>query len=401
MKAVAFGHDASQVRTMHTDILLVTATKIETEAVLLAFAGSSQATPIHIDGRVFFDLGTIQGARVLLTRCEVGASGLGASQQAIAKSISSVKPSAVIMVGIAFGMDESEHSLGSILVTEQLRPYDLQRLGTDSIGAPKIFLRDDKPHASTMLINLFKSAETTWTGAEVHFGTVLSGAKLVDNFDYRNLLNDLEPEALGGEMEGAGLYVACHEQNVHWILVKAVCDYADGKKGVDKRSRQSKAAESAASLVKHTLNFVKIEWRSRSDRATHQEEVGKDSEGEVFTFRFEEETVQCRTLLKSLTFDVVEVMAHTQLLGIAAEYEWLNRAYPGYKRLVQGITAFDLPGPGDTKQKVNFDVQTIKLLNGRTKKVLFNIGSFFLKSSSSDSNPIEYIREKLTKLYEG
>jgi nucleoside phosphorylase len=389
----------SEHETMQADVLLITATKIESEAALQAFAGLSPAAPTHIDGRVFFDLGTIQGARVLLTRCEIGASGLGASQQAIASSISSVRPAAVIMVGIAFGMNESKHALGSILVSEQLRPYDLQRLGTDSNGAPKIIYRGDKPHASTMLINLFKSAETTWTGPEVHFGTVLTGSSLVDNIDYRDQLNELEPEALGGEMEGAGLYVACHDQHVDWILVKAVCDYADGNKALDKKNRQATAAASAASLVRHTLNLVKIDWR-KGGTAPSQEPTSKDTEEEVFTCKFGEETVLCRTKLRSLTFDVVEVVAHTHYVGIAAQYAWLEHAYPRSERLSQAITSFDLPGPGGTMREVRFDAHTIKLSSGRTKQVLFDIGSFFLRNSSSLINPLEYLHEKLKKAYE-
>ena len=69
----------------------------------------------------------------------------------------------------------------------------------------------------------------------MRFGDGLSGEKLVDNLDFRDQLLNLEPEAIGGEMEGAGLYVACQDKKVDWILVKAVCDWADGQKG--KRQR--------------------------------------------------------------------------------------------------------------------------------------------------------------------
>jgi len=37
---------------------------------------------------------------------------------------------------------------------------------------------------------------------------MLSGEKLVDNLQFRQELEQKEPEALGGEMEGHGLYVA-------------------------------------------------------------------------------------------------------------------------------------------------------------------------------------------------
>ena len=47
-------------------------------------------------------------------------------------------------------------------------------------------------------------------------------------------LRAFEPEAIGGEMEGAWkLYVACAYEKVDWLLVKAICDWADGQKCTD------------------------------------------------------------------------------------------------------------------------------------------------------------------------
>jgi nucleoside phosphorylase len=56
----------------------------------------------------------------------------------------------------------------------------------------------------------------------------------VDNVDYRDQLRMLEPEAIGGEMEGVGLYTAAQNAKVDWILVKAICDWADGNKSGEK-----------------------------------------------------------------------------------------------------------------------------------------------------------------------
>lgn len=250
------------------DVLLVTATKVETRAVLDAFGVTGQeANPQSINGRVYFDLGTINGASIRLTQCEMGPSGLGGAQQAIGKGIDALLPAAVIMVGIAFGVDEHKQAYGDILITEQLRPYDLQRVGTDGDGSIKIILRDDKPHASPWLLNLFRSAEVTWEGARLRFGTVLTGAKLIDNIDFRDQLAKFEPEAIGGEMEGGGLYVACHDKKIDWILMKSICDFADGQKEKDKDERQAMAAKNAASFVRHALAFAKVDWQSHAPRA--------------------------------------------------------------------------------------------------------------------------------------
>lgn len=59
-------------------------------------------------------------------------------------------------------------------------------------------------------------------------------------------LRKLAPEAPGGEMEGTGLYSAAQRKKVDWLLVKAVCDWADGKK---ERTR------------KHLNNWRQRTWR--------------------------------------------------------------------------------------------------------------------------------------------
>jgi nucleoside phosphorylase len=257
--------------THEADILIVTVTKVESTAILQAFEPilGVKATPLSIEDRIYFDLGTINKARIFLTQSEMGSGGLGASLLTVRKGIEDLFPTAVIMVGIAFGVNEEKQAIGDILVTEQLRLYDLQRVGTQD-EQEQVILRGDKPHASPWLINLFKSADISWEKARVRFGTVLTGEKLLDNIDYRNQLLSFEPEAIGGEMEGAGLYVACQDKKVDWILVKGICDWADGEKGQDKESRQKTAASNAAAFVVHTLKFVLIDWRKRRGKESPQ-----------------------------------------------------------------------------------------------------------------------------------
>jgi len=234
------------------DVLIITVKKVESLAVMDAFRQETGRDPYPtiIDDRIYHDLGEVNGARIFLALSEMGAGGLGASQQVIQKGISALCPSAVIAVGIAFGVDEQKQAIGEILVSQQLWLYDLQRVGKEIIP------RGDKPHASTKLIDRFKNADLHWSGAKVHFGLILTGDKLVDDIDYRDQLRKFEPEAIGGEMEGAGLYVACQDAHVDWILVKAICDWADGNKTQDKDIRQQLAAHNAAQFVLHTLKLT-------------------------------------------------------------------------------------------------------------------------------------------------
>ncbi len=54
-------------------------------------------------------------------------------------------------------------------------------------------------------------------------------------------------------MEGMGLYDAASEKHVDWILIKAICDWADGNKGRNKDENQQLAAENAARFVLHVI----------------------------------------------------------------------------------------------------------------------------------------------------
>ena len=245
--------------TSTTNVLIVTVTKIESLSVMEIFreATGNEPKPVSREKRTYFDLDVINGVQVFLTQAEMGSGGLDASLLAVYKGIESLSPVAVIMVGIAFGIDAQKQEIGEILVTEQLRPYELQRVGTQN-GQTNIILRGDKPHASSWLINHFKSFALLWKEAKVRFGVVLTGEKLVDNVDFRQQLLAFEPEAIGGEMEGAGLYVACQDKKVDWILIKAICDWADGNKANDKDTRQQVAARNAAKFVLGGLKFGQL-----------------------------------------------------------------------------------------------------------------------------------------------
>ena len=280
-------------------LVIITTTKVESQAVLDTFLPDKSQRPIShtIEGRTYFDLGMVQDARVYMIQSEMGSGGLGASAQAVAKAIDTLSPRAVIMVGIAFGMNQEKQAIGDVLVSQQLRLYDLQRVGTRK-GRAEIVLRGDKPPASPSLLNLFKGAELTWKGdAEIRFGPILTGEKLVDNQNLTKQLHGFEPEAIGGEMEGAGLYVACHDKKTDWILVKGICDWADGNKGVDKTARQQLAATNAAAFVYHALNFSTGSW----DKHLPPSQSGTTSQ--TATIQTTEKSTSKQTLTKQTTFE--------------------------------------------------------------------------------------------------
>lgn len=244
---------AAEVRS--GPILLITAREVETRAILQhvqkEFAHKLKRQ--FIGNKTYYDLDIIGGARIFMTQSEMGAGGPGGALLTIQEGIDRLAPCAVVMVGIAFGIDPQKQRIGDILVSQQILDYEMQRVGNNIDGQPCILPRGPRPEASTWLLDRFKAGLFDWHGPKVHFGLILSGAKLIDNESYRNLLLKLEPEAIGGEMEGSGLYASAHRKRIDWILVKAIGDWADGQKHQKKLSRQQNAARNAASFTIHVL----------------------------------------------------------------------------------------------------------------------------------------------------
>ncbi len=246
------------------NVLLVTVTEVEGRAVLEEVKsqvskdlpqGATSPKTIEFGNNTYFDLGSIGGKRTFMVQSEMGAGGPSGSAATVTEAIEVLSPSAVIMVGIAFGVDEQKQRIGNILVSRQLELYELQRVGSGSTGELQIILRGDRPSASPRLLNMFRASHLKWpeSAPKVKFGQLLSGAKLIDNQDFRDQLQSFAPEAIGGEMEGEGIYAAAHRAKVDWIVVKAICDWADGKKNEDKAERQKEAAKNSTRFVMHTL----------------------------------------------------------------------------------------------------------------------------------------------------
>lgn len=238
-----------QEASLRADVLIVVVTDIERDAVFAASGLGVDPPQVNGPERTYHDLGLINGARVLVVQTEMGTATVGGSLTTIMTAITEVMPTTILMVGIAFGLDPDKQRIGQILVSRQIQLYGLQRIGTGQNGQVSILPRGDKVTATPTVLSRLRAASSAFRDADVKFELLLSGDKLVDNYDFREELRRLEPEAAGGEMEGGGLYVAVAEKRLSWCVVKAICDFADGHKQEQKVERQKIAANNAARFV--------------------------------------------------------------------------------------------------------------------------------------------------------
>src|SRR5262249_25704205 len=186
------------------DVLLITVTDIEAQAIFDLFPNKSQR---FFSGRIYYDLGFVGCAKTFMAQ----ATGAGPANARICieAGIQALSAQVVIMVGIAFGLHPEKQNIGDILVSNQIEDYDHQKIGTGPNEQREIHARGDRVGASERLLSRFKAGRHDWQAPpDVHFGLILSGSKLVSHKGFRDELRRVAPEAIGGEMEGTSLYEA-------------------------------------------------------------------------------------------------------------------------------------------------------------------------------------------------
>ena len=249
---VASAEELKKCRGM-VDVFLLTATPTEKNAVLRRMQPLALGNSITkgTAGASTYYVGRFGEHRVAMTMCQMGAIGSGSSKDAVRNGISFWRPRAVIMVGVAFGRDSANQAIADVLVSSQIISYAEQRAGSRTHNRGPI------AEASALLLDRFRNADY-WsfrrpdgTPCQVRHGPVLSGEELIDNVERKNELFDAFPQAIGGEMEGRGLYGAAHDAKVDWVLVKAICDWADGAKH---KLNQPLAAAAAVDIVHLVLS---------------------------------------------------------------------------------------------------------------------------------------------------
>lgn len=238
-------------------LLLITATDIEKQEVLksLTPCGNKDHVFEVRKGTSTYYLGNFGAYGAILVKSGMGTGTAGGSTITTTQAINTWQPKAIVMIGIAFGIDRKKQRIGDVLVAEQIIPYDVRREGKFIT-----IYRSAHPPSSPFLQNRFAQV-MGWSfklpgGEKAKFCLcpILSGEVLIDNKAFRDALLKAFPKAKGGEMEAAGVYVAASQEKIDWIVVKAICDFADGNKGKNKKINQNIAVRSATSLAKKVFS---------------------------------------------------------------------------------------------------------------------------------------------------
>lgn len=233
-----------------TKVLLVVATKLELTCLLDTLKKNNLLFTHITKGNLVIYMFKFVSSQIYIIASQSGSTGAGGATLSIYEAVKSTNPDMIILGGIAFGARKKSQKLGDILVSKQIWSYEPERVSTQGNKS-----RGDKITANPMLLNIFTSSSVEWTGANVEFGLIASGEKLVDSKEFLNHLKKKEPEIIGGEMEGTALVSVGQNTLKPWIMVKAICDWGYKKTS----SFQMQAAQNAFEYILYTIeHFI---WR--------------------------------------------------------------------------------------------------------------------------------------------
>lgn len=300
--------------TLKADFLLITITEGESKAIFDVFQDSNRQVPqaVLIGDQTYYDIGVVNRKRVFLLKLGLG---LLESEALLRKCILDLSPTAVILVGLAFGFNSKNQSIGDILVSTRLIIYETQRLITKDgsliktkDGSSLSVYHRDQIDASPRLLNCFQRIYNSWdeSNYKVKFGPILSSEKILDNINYYQDLNTLNrDDIIGGEIGGAGLYEVCRESKVDWIAVKSISDFVGGDKSPNDNKWQVIAAQNAAKFVLHMLQLMPASFALpgqlpahfavsgfNADIHTERDLIGIGSEVDAFAYLIAAKTLQ-------------------------------------------------------------------------------------------------------------
>lgn len=237
-------------------LLLVTVNDIETRTLareLTPLDGYTD-TFIAFNKNNTYNIGKFGAYNAIHVQSDMGAMNRDAVMTTVTNAIRMWSPKAIIMIGVAWGMDNQKQKIGDVLVSKKIVQYESAKI----INGNSIY-RGAEPDAGAILVDRFKSC-LDWEHKAIdgfsqkYIGTLLSGEKLLDDKGYRDKLYKQFPEAIGGDMEGAGLATIASANNINeWIVVKGICDWGYGKQTEQKDINQQIAMDAAISLCKTVL----------------------------------------------------------------------------------------------------------------------------------------------------
>lgn len=180
----------------------------------------------------------------------------------------------VILTGICGGIDK-EMKYGDIIISDQIVDYELAKIKPDDLQVRWNVYRSDFELVQSM--KMFKSdswssylkrvfPDSKFKKPSVYSGIILSGNKVIANYEEIKRFKKIWVKALAVEMEASGMAAALYQMKnpPSFVMVKAICDFADSEKNDD---WQEYAAYASAIFV---LNYIFTKSTSVSQKISRE-----------------------------------------------------------------------------------------------------------------------------------
>ena len=162
------------------------------------------------------------------------------SFSALEAALENTMPKYVMSVGVAFGIDPNNQSLGDVLVSKELVFYDHFNKVTDGrikLNSHETYRID--PNLSSQLHQLDNKTPPKEVGNfSWYYGSMLTGGTVLSDAAERGRLIEaaanLGHTIVGGEMEASGIYYACQkrkDRHIPFMIIKGICDWGAVKNG--------------------------------------------------------------------------------------------------------------------------------------------------------------------------
>lgn len=236
-------------------VAMIVVNEVEKKAVLSKlkpFDETNKRYCIAYKNQTYY-LGKFGICPTVIVQSSMGIDDPAAATLTVSETITTWKTHIVIAVGVAMGLKRGVQKEGDVLISQMIQNYNKVKETTSG----KIE-RGARPLASSILCDRFRNSinwnfkDANGNKCYVHHGLIITGGSLVNHPQYVNTLKKRFPDAIGNEMEASGIWAASERagKNIHWIIVKGICDW--GIKKTD--THQPLAATAAVSLCEHVLS---------------------------------------------------------------------------------------------------------------------------------------------------
>lgn len=213
-------------------------------------------------------ISTLNGNTFRLIACSINKMGMQATASVASMIIAKFKVKYLFMNGVCAGIKERDLEFGDIVIAENLTDYGSGKMTESHDGE---FLFKPEPHQFPTDQNLISKVnnfirdnsellkiQTAFKGTKsktilkAKIGPVASGSYVVASKSLVTTITEPNRKLIAIDMEGFGLYLACHYFNqTKALFIKSVCDFGDEKKD---DNYQSYAAYTSARFL-HSFLF--------------------------------------------------------------------------------------------------------------------------------------------------